>query len=256
MLQSLLTPQEPLAYQVERREGRSPFVLLVDHASKRIPASLGDLGLSPEEREMHIAWDLGIARVAHELSARLDACVVLQQYSRLVIDANRPPSTPASILTLSERTPVPGNENLSVEARLQRESEVFRPYHREIARVLDERREREQPSVLIALHSFTPVYMGQHRSVEIGVLYERDARLGLPLLGLLRAEPQLVVGDNTPYAMSLCTDYTMTTHGLGRQLLHVEIEIRQDLLASDAQCALWAERLARLLPSALRAAES
>lgn len=255
MMQTLLMPEEPPAFVIERPQGKSPFVLLVDHASHRIPAHLGTLGLRAAEREMHIAWDIGIASTSRALSERLDACVVLQQYSRLVIDANRPPGTPASIVTVSERTRVPGNETLSTIERQRREDEVFWPYHRKISAVLDERQARGQPSVLVAMHSFTPVYMGARRSEEIGVLYERDARLAAPLLQLLRAEPGLCVGDNAPYYMSLSTDYTMATHGLGRQLKHVELEIRQDLLADEAQCADWAARLERWLCAALALAE-
>jgi predicted N-formylglutamate amidohydrolase len=256
MSPSLLTPEEPSAFQIQRAEGRSPFVLLVDHASNRLPARLGTLGLDDEDRGRHIAWDIGIAQTGLALSARLDACIVLQEYSRLVIDANRPPSSPSSIVTVSERTRIPGNEALSGDERRQREAEVFWPYHRAIEGVLDARLKRGQPCVLVALHSFTPVYMDERRSEEIGVLYERDVRLAAPLLRLLRAEQNLCVGDNAPYSMSLSTDFTMATHGIGRQLMHVELELRQDLLASAPQCERWAERLDGWLHAALREASA
>ena len=220
-----------------------------------MPASLGDLGLGAAELARHIGWDIGIARVGHYLSEALDACFVMQQYSRLVIDCNRPPGSPGSVLEVSERTRIPGNDGVTEEARKQRENEVFWPYHNCIRDAVEERLARGQQCVMIALHSFTPVYMDERRSVEIGVLFERDARLAAPLLRLLRAEPNLNVGENAPYAMSLSTDFTMTTHALDRGLMHVELEIRQDLIGEDAQCAAWAERLARWLPAALELAE-
>lgn len=251
MTQALLCPSDPPAFEVVRPHGSSIFVLTADHASNRIPEQLGTLGLSATDRERHIAWDIGIARVGRFLSERLDACLVLQGYSRLVIDCNRPPGSPGSIMPVSERTAIPGNENISAEARKQREDEVFWPYQNRIAAALDERQQRGQPTVMIALHSFTPVFMDQRRSVEFGVLYESDTRLAAPLLKVVRAEPALEVGDNSPYAMSLDTDFTMVTHAMGRGLMHVELEIRQDLIADDTHCAEWAERLSRWLPAAL-----
>lgn len=255
MAYALLSPKEPPAFHVERPEGSSSFVLTVDHASNRIPAKLGDLGLTPAELARHIGWDIGIARVGHYLSERLDALLVMQQYSRLVIDCNRPPGSPGSILQVSERTRIPGNEGVTDEQRKLRENEVFWPYQNRIRDALDDRERRGQRSVMVALHSFTPVYMDEQRSVEIGVLFERDVRLAEPLLRLLRAEPGLSVGENAPYSMSLSTDFTASTHAIARGLMHVELEIRQDLIGEDAQCQLWAERLARWLPAALELAD-
>ena len=256
MTSALLSTKEPQAFHIERPNGNSKFVLLADHASCRIPEQLGDLGVSAPDLGRHIAWDIGIAGVGHFLSERLDACFVMQEYSRLVIDCNRPPGSPGSILTVSERTRIPGNEGVSAEQRKQRESEIFWPYHKRIDAVVQERLANNKPCVMVALHSFTPVYMDERRSVEIGVLYERDARLAAPLLSILRAEPGLHVGDNAPYSMSLDTDFTMTTHALQRGLMHVELEIRQDLIAGEGQCAVWAERLSRWLPAALALAEA
>jgi predicted N-formylglutamate amidohydrolase len=256
MTSALLSTKEPQAFHIERPHGSSKFVLVADHASSRIPEQLGDLGVAAPDLGRHIAWDIGIARVGHFLSERLDACFVKQEYSRLVIDCNRPPGSPGSILSVSERTRIPGNEAVRAEQRKQRESEIFWPYHKRIEAAVEERLARKQACVMIALHSFTPVYMDERRSVEIGVLYERDARLAEPLLRLLRAEPGLDVGDNAPYAMSLDTDFTMTTHALERGLMHVELEIRQDLIAEEGHCEVWAERLSRWLPAALALAEA
>ena len=242
---------DPPAFRVERAAGASPFVLLGDHAGRAIPRALGDLGVSEAERARHIGWDIGIAEVGKRLCASLDAFLILQSYSRLVIDANRHPGTAQSIVTLSERTAIPGNMALAHEEAARRAQEIFHPYHDRIRAELDARARAGRDTVLVSLHSFTPSYMGQARAWHAGVLYQRDARLAAPLLALLRAEPGLVVGDNEPYAMHDKTDYTLVVHGEGRGLVHVELELRQDLITHEPGQREWAERLARLLPRAL-----
>jgi predicted N-formylglutamate amidohydrolase len=246
----LLNADEPPPFVVERPNGTSPFVLVGDHAGRRLPRALGSLGVPAMELERHIAWDIGIAGVARELSARLDAFAILQTYSRLVIDANRPLTSPQSIVTLSERTEIPGNRDLSAADAERRARELFQPYHERIAGELDARASSGREAVLVALHSFTPSFMDQSRPWHAGVLYNRDPRLARAVLALLRGDPALVVGDNQPYALSDQTDYTIPVHGERRGLLHVELEIRQDLIADARSQAAWAERLAALLPRA------
>ena len=151
---------------------------------------------------------------------------------------------------LSEDTPIPGNRGLDAAGRTARIEAVFRPYHDRIGAALDRRRALGQPTMLVALHSFTPVYKGVSRPWHVGVLYNRDARLARPFLGLLRAEGDLTVGDNEPYRVTDQTDYTVPVHGERRGLPYLEIEIRQDLIAEPSGQANWAERLARLLPAA------
>lgn len=248
----LLEPDEPAPFTVLRPEGGSVFFLTADHAGKLVPRSLGDLGLARRERERHIAWDIGIAGVSRRLADRLDAFLILQTYSRLVIDCNRSPSVPTSIVTVSETTRIPGNELLSQAAIDLRVRELFWPYHDRIVRDLDRRAAGGRPTVLVAMHSFTPVFKGIARPWHVGVLYNRDRRLGAAMLERLREEGDLVVGDNEPYAISDETDYTIPVHGEQRGILHVELEIRQDLIAEEAGQAAWAERLARLLPEAYR----
>jgi len=189
--------------------------------------------------------------VALALSCRLDAAVILQNYSRLVIDCNRPPNTPESIATLSEYTKIPGNIDLSTRDAEAREQEIFRPYHQRIEQELDARAARRQPSVLLALHSFTPQYKGQSRPWHVGLLFNRDDRLAQALRVLLQIEPGLVIGINEPYSVDDTTDYGIPVHGEQRGLLHLELEIRQDLITDEAGQIEWAERLARLLPLAL-----
>jgi predicted N-formylglutamate amidohydrolase len=199
--------------------------------------------------ERHIAWDLGAADVAIRLSAELDAFAILQAYSRLVIDCNRRPGIPASIVRISESTRIPGNEVVTVEEAAAREREIFRPYHDRIRTELDTRQAQGRPTMLISVHSFTPRFHGNQRPWHAGVLYNRDPRLAGELLLRLRAEPGLVIGDNEPYSVGDITDYTIPEHGERRGLPHVGIELRQDLISTEAGQSEWTERLARALVS-------
>ena len=226
--------------------GRSPFLLACDHYGRLLPRRLGDLGLPPSELTRHIAWDVGIAGVADRLSKQLDAHLVAQRYSRLVIDCNRPPQAPSSIPRISEATTIPGNQGLAHAAMTTRRRAIFDPYHRRIDEIIDRRLRDGVATVLVALHSFTPVYAGIARPWHVGTLYHRDTRLPPLLLKHLRGDPDLVVGDNEPYAVSDDTDYTIPVHGEARGLMNSGIEIRQDLLADPAGQQQWADRLARI----------
>jgi predicted N-formylglutamate amidohydrolase len=248
----LLSETEPAAFAVEREAGSSPLFLTCDHASNRIPATLGTLGLSQAELGMHVAWDIGAAGVAQRLSERLDAILIKQNYSRLVIDCNRPPGAPESIVALSELTAIPGNRDLTEIDAARRAREVFWPYQERIRTALDLRARAGQASVLVSVHSFTPVFFGRARRWHGGLLYHRDPRIAHALLPLLRAEPGLEIGDNEPYAPSDLTDYTSTTHGEQRGIPHVGIEIRQDLIADASGQEAWAARLAPLLVQAVQ----
>jgi predicted N-formylglutamate amidohydrolase len=177
----------------------------------------------------------------------LDAHLIAQRYSRLVIDCNRPPEVASSIPAISEATAVPGNDGISAHERDARRREIFDPYHHRIKEVIDTRVHAKRPTVLVALHSFTPVYAGVARPWHIGTLYNRDTILPRLLLKHLRAESDLVVGDNKPYAVSDLTDYTIPVHGETRGLINTGIEIRQDLITDQSGQQQWAERLARIL---------
>jgi predicted N-formylglutamate amidohydrolase len=246
----LLHPEEPSPVRVLRPEGKADIVLTADHAGRAIPRRLGTLGLPQSELDRHIGWDIGIAGVTERLSEALDAPAIFQTYSRLVIDCNRSPEVPSSIPEISEATAIPGNRDLSAADRLARRREIFTPYHECIDRLLDARADRR--TVLVAMHSFTPVFHGESRAMQVGVLYNRDARLARILLDLLRAEPGLTIGDNAPYSVSDLTDYTVPVHAERRGLPHVEIEIRQDLIADEDGQAAWAARFVRLLTRADR----
>ena len=247
----LLTPDDVAPLDVQVRDGRSPFFIVCDHAGRLIPRSLGALGLSEDHLATHIAWDVGAAGVAQRLGAALGAYTVLQRYSRLVIDCNRPLDAHDSIVLQSERTRIPGNHHVGPVAVAERARAIFQPYHDEIRTALDQREAIGLPTVLVAMHSFTPVFMDVARPWHVGVLFNRDARVARPLLEALRGEGDLVVGENEPYAAGDLTDYSIVQHGERRGLPHVEIEIRQDLIADERGQDAWAERLARLLPAAI-----
>jgi predicted N-formylglutamate amidohydrolase len=244
---------EPDPVALVNETGASVFFLTCDHGGRAIPRRLGRLGLEERDTYRHIAWDIGVAEVGRRLSAALDAALIVQTYSRLVIDCNRDPSVPSSIPEVSEDTEIPGNRGLSEADRAARRDAIFRPYHDRIAATLDQRRAEARASVLAALHSFTPVFRNVSRPWHVGVLFNRDARLARPLLDLLRAEGGLVVGENEPYRVTDLSDYTVPVHGERRGLPHVEIEIRQDLIIDPEGQAIWAERLSRLLPAAYAA---
>ena len=248
----LIAADEPPPFFSERRDGQSNFVIVVDHASRRIPRSLHDLGLHPSELQRHIAWDMGALAVARQVAEALDAPIVAQNYSRLVIDCNRDPKVASSIPAISEASEIPGNIGLTEEQRLARRKEIFEPYHDHIDALLDERAPMGRPTILVAQHSMTDVFKAVRREMHAAVLYNRDRRFAGLVLNQLRREAGLVIGDNEPYFVSDETDYTIPRHGEKRGLPHVEIEIRQDLLLDEAGQKEWAMRITRVLQGAER----
>jgi predicted N-formylglutamate amidohydrolase len=252
MDQSLLQPDEARAVEVFNPAGSARFVLLCDHAGRALPRRLGSLGLSEEALRSHIAWDIGALGVAQKMALALDAPLVFQRYSRLVIDCNRPLSAPDSIPETSGGLAIQGNHGLTALEKHARQREVFAPYHASIAELLAER-----PGYhLVTVHSFTPELFGVRRPFHAGVLYERDTRLARPLLSLLRQDLALVVGDNEPYAASATSDFAIIEYGERAGAPYVELEVRQDLVADAAGQQLWSERFARLLRSASNAFHS
>jgi predicted N-formylglutamate amidohydrolase len=248
MSNGLLDADEPAAFSIENEGAKSPFLLTADHAGRLIPRALGDLGVSEADLRRHIAWDIGIAGVTTHLARLLGAEAIFQTYSRLVVDCNRQPYVPSAFPVISEATRIPGNEGLDEAGRQARLAAVFEPYHAAIRRLIAARTEKP---VYVAMHSFTPVYLGVARAVEVAVLYNRTPRLSHALADLLRAEGDLAVGENEPYRVTDETDYGVPVHAERGGLDYVEIEIRQDLIEHEAGQTAWAARLARLLPLAL-----
>ena len=248
----LLEPDEPDPVTIRHADGASPFFLTCDHAGRRVPKTLGNMGLPAAEFDRHIAWDIGAAGVSRLVSGTLNAPLVEQVYSRLVIDCNRDPTVPSAIPEISELTPIPANVGIWPAERQARIEDVFAPYQAAITRLLDRRAAEGRETLLVAMHSFTPVFKGFVRPWQVGVLYNRDPALALILFDLFLKEGDLVVGDNEPYHVSDATDYGVPVHGERRKIPHVEIEIRQDLIADEEGQRTWAERLIRLLPQAKR----
>jgi predicted N-formylglutamate amidohydrolase len=246
----LLAADEPPPFIEIGLQGRSNFLIVVDHASRRIPRRLNDLGLPASELQRHIAWDIGALGVARQVAAALDAPLVAQNYSRLVIDCNRDPQVATSIPRSSESIDIPGNMGLSDADIAARRAEIFDPYHRRIRTLLDERGAAGRPTILVAQHSMTNIYHGVRRDMHAAVLYNRDRRFAGLVLDRLRREAGLIIGDNEPYFVSDETDYTIPRHGEARGLPHVEIEIRQDLVSDDAGQADWARRITQVLQHA------
>lgn len=249
----LLAADEPPPYErlaAPRAAGRGlPGRVLVvcDHAGNRFPRALGTLGVPAERREDHIAWDVGAAGVARRVATALGADAVLARYSRLVVDLNRSLDDASAYPVISDGVLVPGNLGLDAAGKAVRAAALFEPYHEAIRALIDARLAAGEPPVVIAVHSFTPQVHGVARPWHVGVLWDRDPRVALPLLAALRRDRTLVVGDNEPYSGRHPADFTMDHHAEARGLAHASIEIRQDLIGDEAGQVAWAERLGAAL---------
>ncbi len=241
------------AVEVTNAGGRSPFVLVCDHASPFLPTRYGDLGLTADERLSHIAWDPGALAVSSELSARLDAPLVASTISRLVIDANRHIGSPGLIWTLSEATRIAANENLPPAEVQFRIDAYYRPYHDAIEEVLDARQRAGKQTILVCVHSFTPVFLGVARPWQIGLIHGTDEGFTRALREALSAEvPALTIGWNEPYSALTGVTYTLEHHGDARGIESTMIEIRNDEIVDAAGVERWSDRLARTLTAATR----
>lgn len=241
------TSDWPAAVEILNRDGKSPFLLICEHASNHVPAEYAQLGLDEKELSRHIAWDIGAADVTRALSNRLDAAAFLGGYSRLLIDLNRPLHVADSIPLHSEATDIPGNRSLSDAERERRARLMFHPFQDGLRAHIDRRAADGRRNILIAVHSFTPVYLGQPRSWHAGVLFDKAETLGQALIAQLSRDPLLNVGANVPYSVSAEADYALVVHGdlLGNPA--VLIEIRNDLIDDPAGVDEWTDRLAQAL---------
>ena len=237
----LLAAGEPPAFEIVNACGASKLVLVCDHASKRVPRCLENLGLTPEQLDDHIGWDPGAADVARLLSKKLDAPLILSGYSRLVIDCNRPLQSSQSIPAQSAGVLVPRNQNIADEDRAWRVNNLFMSYHNAINQLLADR--KNCPTIFLSIHSFTPVLNGHPRPWHIGISFWRDQTLAKLLINALNKDKDIVVGDNEPYAIDAEFDYAIPVHGEGRGLPSAMIEIRQDGIRTNAGVAAWAARL-------------
>jgi predicted N-formylglutamate amidohydrolase len=240
----------PEAVVVLNEAGRSDTVLLCEHASNHMPAEYNRLGLSENDLQRHIAWDIGAALLTHRLSALLDAPAFLSTYSRLLIDLNRPLGSEGSMPTLSEDTIIPGNGGIDEAERTRREAIMFKPFHDKVSSHLADREKDGRPTRIVTVHSFTPTYLGISRPWHAGVLFAGATELGTRLVDGLRNNGQaLNVDANVPYVINRDSDYAIPVHGDDRGHDAVLIEIRQDLLTSSDDIDAWAHRLVAALPA-------
>ncbi|MBB3975395.1 putative N-formylglutamate amidohydrolase [Rhizobium azooxidifex] len=248
----ILTDQEGDPVAVENAEGRSRFILVCEHASRRIPEHFGTLGLSIEALESHIAWDPGALAVSRMMAKSLDATLVHQRFSRLVYDCNRPPDSPGAMPATSEIYPVPGNAALTPEARLERARTLYFPFRDRIADLVRRRLADGRAPAIVTVHSFTPVYFGKPRAVEIGILHDSDGRLADAVLAAAAGGGSLFdVRRNEPYGPEDGVTHTLKEHGLANGLLNVMIEIRNDLVRDEAGQGVVADYLTGLLLESL-----
>jgi predicted N-formylglutamate amidohydrolase len=249
--QSLLAPEEGSAAAVERAAGQGAFVFICEHASSRLPASLGNLGLPDEALVSHIAWDPGALAIARLMSAEFDSPLVFQNFSRLAYDCNRPPESPAAMPEVSEIYRIPGNARLSDEAKRARVEALYKPFHAVISGLLDKRRAEGLPTVLVTVHSFTPVYHGVRRSVEIGILHDEDSRFADRMLAAAADRPRFNICRNEPYGPQDGVTHSLRLHALPRGIENVMIEVKNDLLKDKTGQEVMAGYLVELARMAM-----
>ena len=236
----------------ENPEGSGPFVFVCDHASNRIPDAYKSFGFAEDALPTHIAWDPGALGVARHLAARFDGPLFWPDASRLIIDCNRAPEAKSLIVSESEGRPVPANFGLTEAERLRRLDQIHAPYHAAIDACLARRHARRQPTALIAVHSYTPVYLGKARPWQVGIVFGEDRRLADLLIRELKTDPALAVGINEPYSPEDQVYYTVERHAGPSALPAVMIEIRNDEIGDRAGERKWADRLGGILAIAER----
>ncbi len=227
-------------FRVLNTGGRSPIVLICDHASNRMPSGYGDLGLPEAERRRHIAWDIGAAAICELLAARFDAPAILSEVSRLVVDCNRHFTDASLTPAISDGTQVPANQNLSEDERRRRWEQFHQPYHQAVEDVIVRKFAGKQEPIVVSIHSMTPVMKGIARPWQIAMCWQEDERLSRPMLHALRARGDIVVGDNEPYSLDRSEDYSVPVHAMRRGLKHLQVEFRQDEVAEPDGQQRWA----------------
>ncbi|HUD91107.1 N-formylglutamate amidohydrolase [Sphingobium sp.] len=247
---NLLGPDDPAPFVIDNAEGRSPFLLIGDHAGSAIPATLGNLGLSEIDRTRHIAVDIGVRGLGRALAHLLDAPFIHQPYSRLVIDCNRDPTRGDAVPAVSDGSRIAGNEDLNDEAHEARLRYIHSPYHQVISAEINRRLADGRATILLALHSFTPVLDGYSRPWDVGILHWLgQTDFARTMLRLFEEDITPCVGNNLPYRMD-ATDYTIPFHAFPIHLPYAELEVRQDLISDRAGQNRWAAQIQKVAETA------
>lgn len=242
-----LQPEDGPSFERHGARRNSRWLLVCDHARNRVPRCLGDMGVAAPEFERHLAYDIGAEGVTRHLADLLDAPALIHGFTRLALDPNRQLNDPALMPPVSDGVVIPANRHISHEEQQARIDALFRPYHLAIADALSAVRMRGELPILLSIHSFTPEMDGFKRPWQVGVLWDRDKRLAAPFIKALEEEG-LVVGDNEPYSRQSYRTYTVESHAEDLGLPNLLVEVRQDLIETEAQQKAWAERLFKALP--------
>ncbi|MFD1328629.1 N-formylglutamate amidohydrolase [Mycoplana ramosa] len=252
----ILTGEEGDPVALENADARGRVILVCEHASRQLPKALGTLGLSEEALASHIAWDPGALAVARRIASELDATLIFQRFSRLAYDCNRPPESPAAMPEKSEIFDIPGNAGLDQAARGARTQALYLPFRDALSRLVKGRIAEGRAPVIVTIHSFTPIYFGQPRAVEIGVLHDSDTRLADAMLAAAnRAGDRYDVRRNEPYGPADGVTHTLKEHGLANGLANVMVEVRNDLIQDEAGERAVAGYLAGLIVEGLSSPE-
>ncbi|CAN7720346.1 N-formylglutamate amidohydrolase (plasmid) [Aminobacter sp. NyZ550] len=252
-MSTILAADEGSPVAIERPEGRSPVLMVCEHASKAIPLGLGDLGLSEDLLSSHIAWDPGALDLSLFLSGKLNASLIHQRFSRLAYDCNRSPESDSAIPKQSEIFDIPGNISATAEEKQARVDGIYRPFQATVAQEIARRKAAGQPCVLVTIHSFTPVFNGVRRETEIGILHDSDPRFADRVISSLERTSGFVARRNDPYGPEDGVTHTLVEHGVRNGLQNVMIEVRNDLLADETSRAQVEKHLLSALISSLDA---
>lgn len=242
----------PAVVQTENGNAPGPYLIVCEHASNRIPPAYGTLGLDPQARQAHIAWDPGALGVARRLAQNLDAPLIHAGVSRLVYDLNRPPTSAGAMTERSESYTVPGNQNLTPDQRLKRTAGIYVPFHDAVHAEIARRMALGTPPVLVTIHSFTPIWHGKPRAVEFGIIHDADATLARAVLAEAKARTGLDCRLNEPYSAADEVTHTLRLHATPYGLRNVMLEVRNDLIADPVAEAAMADGLTPVLQAALR----
>jgi len=236
----LLGSNDPAVFSVVNPDSNSPLLLVCEHAGNAIPEKLQNLGLSEETLSQHIAWDIGASALCQQIAEKLGCCAVLQSYSRLVIDCNRPPEAEDAMPIVSGGVAIPGNRALSDEMKAERVNSVFQPFQNSINDIF----KRNNILYALSIHSFTPRLQGQSRPWDIGFLFRSDKKSSKHLAASIRTRnPSLIIGMNKPYEIDDTSDWFVPRHCEPRGIPHSLIEVRNDHLIDQTGQQIWAEQL-------------